>query len=179
MQSAADDREERILGLATQVVMLARKMAGRVPVPFEELESAAWLGAIAAVDRFNPSRGQLQTIAAHRIRGAMLDYCRQVDPLSRLHRREVKGSAHAPVHVEPDRTQPDGRAEQELQAIDARVSVEGLTRRARLTKRQAFVIQRYYFDGVKSNEIARELGAHQSRAGQLKTEALKRLRRVA
>jgi RNA polymerase sigma factor (sigma-70 family) len=176
MQSAAD-REERILGLATQVVMLARRMARRVPVPFEELEAAGWHGAIAAVDRFNPSRAQLQTYAKRRIIGAMLDYCREIDPLSRKHRRDVKGSTHAPVNVELDSSFSDPERMQEV--IHAERSVEVLTRRARLSNHQAFVIQRYYFEGVKSEDIAKELGVHQSRAGQLKTEALKRLRRVA
>lgn len=157
--------------------MLARKMSKRVPVPFEELESAAWLGAIGAVDRYNPSRGKLQTFADRRIRGAMLDYCREVDPLSRRHRREVQGSGWAPVHVELDPALVD--LDRMHEVIDARQTVDVLTRRARLSERQAYVIERFYFDGVRPVEIARELGCHQSRVGQLRAEALKQLRKKA
>jgi RNA polymerase sigma factor for flagellar operon FliA len=40
------------------------------------------------VDRFDPSRNlKLKTIAEHRIRGAMLDYLRQLDPLPRAVRQ--------------------------------------------------------------------------------------------
>jgi RNA polymerase sigma factor FliA len=43
------------------------------------------------VDRFDPERGcLLKTIAEHKIRGALLDYLRHVDPLPRNIRRFQK-----------------------------------------------------------------------------------------
>src|SRR5262249_28815209 len=42
------------------------------------------LGLIQAVDRFDPARGlKLKTLAEFRIRGAMVDYLRELDPLPR------------------------------------------------------------------------------------------------
>lgn len=56
----------------------------------EDLVSAGTLGLIAAVDRFDASRGvKFETFAAFRIRGAVLDAARSMDPLSRASRREV------------------------------------------------------------------------------------------
>lgn len=173
-----DDREQRILGLAAQVVLLARKWAARTPVPYEELESAAWLGAIKAVDKFNPARASLQTFAARRITGEILDYLRSIDPVSRRVRKETKGSHWEPVHVEADTVtlvDPD----RSVAVVEAMHTVDELTRRAKLTGRQAYVIERFYYDGVRPKDIAIELGCHQSRVGQLKTQALKLLRTKA
>jgi RNA polymerase sigma factor for flagellar operon FliA len=60
-------------------------------VELDDLIHAGTIGLIQAVDRYDESRGcLLQTIAAHRIRGALLDYLRQIDPLPRNIRRFQK-----------------------------------------------------------------------------------------
>jgi RNA polymerase sigma factor for flagellar operon FliA len=52
-------------------------------VTLDDLIGAGTIGLIQAVDRFQPSRGlQFATYAKHRIRGAMLDFLREEDPLS-------------------------------------------------------------------------------------------------
>jgi RNA polymerase sigma factor for flagellar operon FliA len=49
------------------------------------------IGLIRAIDRFDPNRNlKLKTLAEHRIRGAMLDYLRHIDPLPRSVRRFQK-----------------------------------------------------------------------------------------
>lgn len=157
---------------------MARKWAARTPVPYEELESAAWLGAIKAVDKYNPARAKLQTFAERKIKGEILDYLRSVDPLSRRHRKEVKESGWVPVHVDPEPLSlidPD----RSIDVVEAMHAVDELTRRAKLTDRQALVIERFYFDGVRPKDIAVELGCHYSRVGQLKAQALKLLRKKA
>jgi len=56
----------------------------------DDLVSAGTLGLIAAVDRFDASRGvKFETFAAFRIRGAVLDAVRSMDPLTRAARRGV------------------------------------------------------------------------------------------
>ena len=46
------------------------------------------IGLIQAVDRLDPDRHlKLKTLAEHRIRGALLDYLRHIDPLPRSVRR--------------------------------------------------------------------------------------------
>ena len=72
--------------------LLARKLHRRCPqVELDDLISAGTIGLISAVDRFDPVRNcKLKTLAEHRIRGAMLDYLRQLDPLPRAVRQFQK-----------------------------------------------------------------------------------------
>ncbi len=59
-------------------------------MPFEDRVQAGWIGAIGAVEHFDPTRGvALQTYAEHRIRGAILDSLRELDHLSRWTRRTI------------------------------------------------------------------------------------------
>jgi RNA polymerase sigma factor FliA len=70
------DREKLILALLPQVRLIAKCLHRRLPrhVPIDDLISAGMLGAIAAVDRFDPGLGaELKAYAKHKIRGAILD----------------------------------------------------------------------------------------------------------
>jgi RNA polymerase sigma factor for flagellar operon FliA len=82
-------REDLIVAHLPQVELLARRLHRRCPrLELDDLISAGTIGLIQAVDRFDPSRNlKLKTLADHRIRGAMLDYLRQIDPLPRNARR--------------------------------------------------------------------------------------------
>ena len=85
MSTSTTNRDEMILSHLPQVDLLARRLHRRCPqVELDDLISAATIGLIQAVDKFDTTRGlKLKTLAEHRIRGAMLDYLRQVDPLPR------------------------------------------------------------------------------------------------
>lgn len=85
-------RDKLITDHLPQVELLARRLHRRVPqVELDDLIQAGALGLIQAVDRFDESRGcMLKTLAEHRIRGALLDYLRQIDPLPRSVRRFQK-----------------------------------------------------------------------------------------
>ena len=57
----------------------------------EDLVSAGVTGLVEAANRFDGSRNiQFKSLAEHRIRGAMLDYLRSLDPLPRSVRRFLK-----------------------------------------------------------------------------------------
>jgi len=84
--STALDREQLILTHLPQVHLLALRQHRRCPpeVLLEDLISIGTMGLIQAVDRYDPRRKlKLKTLAEHRIRGAMLDYLRKLDPLPR------------------------------------------------------------------------------------------------
>jgi RNA polymerase sigma factor for flagellar operon FliA len=101
--STALDREQLILSHLPQVRLLATRLHQRCPKQVElcDLESAGVLGLINAVDRFQPERGyKLKTFAEHRIRGAMLDYLRKLDPLPRAVRRFVRRRDEASASFE-------------------------------------------------------------------------------
>jgi RNA polymerase sigma factor for flagellar operon FliA len=56
---------------------------------------------IQAVDRYDPERRvQLKTLAEHRIRGAILDYLRSLDPLSRQVRQFQRKRTAASASLE-------------------------------------------------------------------------------
>lgn len=86
------NRDQLILDHLPQVELLARKLHRRCPqVELDDLISAGTIGLIGAVDRFDPARNlKVKTLAEHRIRGAMLDYLRQLDPLPRSVRQFQK-----------------------------------------------------------------------------------------
>jgi len=88
--AACLDREQMIVSHLPQVKLIAQSFHQRCPpeVLLEDLVSVGTIGLIQAVDRFDPSRNlKLKTLAEHRIRGAMLDYLRQLDPLPRAVRQ--------------------------------------------------------------------------------------------
>lgn len=69
------------------------RMLGHFPAHLEreDLEQVGVIGLLQALDRFRPGKGaRFETYALSRIRGAMLDYLRSLDPLSRQERKGVK-----------------------------------------------------------------------------------------
>ena len=98
-----ETREQMILNQLPQVELLAKQAHRRClqKVDLEELISAGTVGLIKAVDRYDPSRScKLNTLAEHRIRGAILDYLRQLDPLPRAVRRFQKARENTTVRLE-------------------------------------------------------------------------------
>lgn len=91
--SASPSREQVILDHLPQVKITARKFHRRCPpeVLLEDLVSAGVVGLLDAYNRFDAGRNlRFRTLAEHRIRGAIIDYLRQLDPLSRTVRRFQK-----------------------------------------------------------------------------------------
>jgi len=85
--------EEVVLKYLPQVKIVAKIIARRLPshVEFDDMVSVGTLGLIDAIKRYEPSRGLLlETYADVKIRGAILDYLRSLDPLSRCVRRTEK-----------------------------------------------------------------------------------------
>lgn len=89
--SADRDRE------ATRYLPFVRRMARRLSagVPDsgnrEDLFQAGVAGLLEAMDRFDPEAGTaFSTFAAFRIRGAMVEELRRIDPLSRGERRRLR-----------------------------------------------------------------------------------------
>jgi RNA polymerase sigma factor FliA len=89
----AGEREELILECMPVVYAIARRMISAVSseVSLEDLVSAGTVGLIHAVDNYDSRADvKLQTYAAHRIRGAMLDNLRDNDWFSRRQRGHMK-----------------------------------------------------------------------------------------
>lgn len=102
-------REETIVEYAYLVKQIASRFALRVPstVFFDELVSAGSLGLIDAVDKFDPSKHvSLKTYAQYRIKGAILDELRNMDPYSRAMRKKIQDISKAIKNIEDRKGSP-------------------------------------------------------------------------
>lgn len=92
-QASRKDDDELVRehkGLIDKVCRRAAARCGGAVQP-EELFSAAALGLLEAAQRFDPSReASFTTFAEHRIRGAVLDELRAMDPLPRRLRADTE-----------------------------------------------------------------------------------------
>lgn len=91
----AAEREELIVKLMALVKRVAFEMKEHLPaqVEVDDLVSAGTLGLIAAVRRFDAGKlVKIETYARYRIRGAILDALRNLDPASRDMRKKAKAA---------------------------------------------------------------------------------------
>jgi len=182
---------ERYAPLATA---LARRM--RIPTGAllgrDDVESAALIGLIDAVDRYDPARGvPFEGYAGLRIRGAVLDELRRVDDRSRGERRRARIDV---VDAEPaigaygltlsldlllesgDRDwAADDDSTDRYESQDLRMRVESALKC--LPPRQREVLARYYGESLTLRESALKMGISEARACQLHGRAIQNLRR--
>jgi RNA polymerase sigma factor FliA len=91
------ERDELTLKLMGLVRRVAREMRDHLPahVDVEDLMSAGTVGLLEAVKRFESGKQvKIETYARYRIRGAILDALRDLDPASRDMRRKHKHMEH-------------------------------------------------------------------------------------
>lgn len=147
----------------------------------DDAASAAMIGLIGAVDRFDPRRGvPFEAYAALRIRGAIVDELRRVDERGRADRR-AEGAELAVslddlmekgAHVGP--VVDDGVSERYEQE-DLKTRVQDAL--GRLPARQREVIARYYGDELTLREAGAKMGVSEARACQLHGRAIQNLQR--
>jgi len=179
-------RDAAILHDLDLVNSIARRFQRRVPccITFDDLASAGMIGLIQALDRFDHTRGlKFRTYAQHRIRGAMQDFLRTEDPLSRTERQKVRASApalSATSYGMPSATisldqVPMHRLAAPAQAEFARRTEIREARRS-LSPRENRVIELIYDFGWRNREVAAELHVNESRVSQIKQRAISKLR---
>jgi RNA polymerase sigma factor (sigma-70 family) len=167
--------------LAEAYVPLAKKIARRlarlIPMDPDDIESAAMLGLVQAARAYRADVGPFAGFAAFRIERAVFDERRRVDFLSRDERRKVTiGRAEAPTHAAFEADGFGDVGTQVAGVYDA-VALVSLERKLRhLTLKQAHVVRQHGLGGRLLKTVGAELGVTESRACQLFTEALARLR---
>lgn len=147
----------------------------------DDVASAAMIGLIAAVDRFDHRRGvPFEAYASLRIRGAVVDELRRVDERGRADRRSespalavsldalLESGAHQGPVVD------DGFSERHEQE-DLKTRIQDAL--GRLPARQREVIARYYGDELTLRETGAKMGVSEARACQLHGRAIQNLRR--
>ena len=172
-------RDAAILQDLDLVNNIARRFQRRLPpcVTFDDLASAGMVGLIQAVDRFDRTRGlKFKTYAQHRIWGAMQDFLRDEDPLSRTERRRVRESTAglSPTTVSLDEIQLHRLAAPAQPAFSTRLDVRAA--RECLSPRENRVIAFLYDFDWQSREVAAELRVNESRISQIKQRAIAKLR---
>lgn len=147
---------------------LARSIARTLPahVEVEDLIAAAYYGLVDAAQRFDPSRGwTFATLAHYRMRGAIFDDIRARNLWN------PKNPQERPHAVELTPTMADRRAMVSDDSINLRRLVWQLPPRERRA-----IIGRFWY-GHTWHELAQSYGVGDNRMSQIKTRALKRLRK--
>jgi len=182
---------ERYAPLATSVARRMRVPTGAL-MGHDDVESAAIIGLIDAVDRYDPDRGvPFEGYAGLRIRGAILDELRRLDDRSRGERQRARTDA---ADTEPeigaygmtlsldlllesgDRDwAADDDAGDRYEHQDLRMRVESALKC--LPPRQREVLVRYYSESLTLRESALKMGISEARACQLHGRAIQNLRR--
>jgi len=177
-------RDAAILENLVLVNTLARRLQCRLPpcVTLDDLTSAGTIGLIEAVERFDSSRGlKLRSYAQHRIWGAMLDFLRREDPLSRGERRRIRHSdSTAPVTISLDQLPApalDHLVRVEEHAVtELTLASEVRAARRCLSTRENHVIAMLFDFGRQSRQVAADLKVNESRVSQIKQRAIAKLR---
>jgi RNA polymerase sigma factor for flagellar operon FliA len=181
---------ERYASLATSVARRMRVPTGAL-MGRDDVESAAVIGLINAVDRYDPDRGvPFEGYAGLRIRGAILDELRRLDDHTRDERRRARDVAQ---DTEPEigaygatlsldllleTGDRDWAAEDDgvdpFESQDLRTRVESALEC--LPPRQRELLARYYGDSLTLRESALKMGISEARACQLHGRAIQNLR---
>ncbi len=104
--------------LVQRYIHLVRYMAGRLSrtlppsVEFDDLVSAGVLGFLGALDTFDPRHGSdFSVYALTRIRGSMVDFVREIDPIGRVTRRKLREVERTLSDLEQELSRPASDAE--------------------------------------------------------------------
>ncbi|HKW79100.1 MAG TPA: sigma-70 family RNA polymerase sigma factor [Candidatus Limnocylindria bacterium] len=172
--------------LIERYLPLARNVARRAPMTSaladaDDMTSAATLGLIDAIDRFEPGRGvPFEGYAVLRIRGAVIDELRRLDERGRSEEPEFKRTLSLDGLSEDDWI---GALATVDSSVDDRFEHEDLCGRVQvaletLPPRQRELLGRYYADSLTLREAGVRMGISEARACQLHGRAIVNLRRA-
>ena len=104
--------------LMQRYIHLVRYMAGRLgrtlppSVEFDDLVSAGVVGFLGSLDTFDPKHGtDFSVYALTRIRGSMVDFVREIDPIGRVTRRKLREVERTLADLEQEMSRPPSDSE--------------------------------------------------------------------
>lgn len=165
--------------------VVARRMVRGMPphVEVDDLVSAGYVGLLKAASRFDSERNiKFSTFAARRVHGEIIDHLRNLDPLSRRARQELKakGATLFDEQLSDDhaRTLPDHALRPD--AVFERTQSFERVRAAvgELPERERRIILQLYFSERTHEQLQQEFGICETRVHQLKRAALSMLRNI-
>lgn len=171
---------ERYTPLAIAYARRVRLVASTV-ADADDVTSAALLGLIDAVDRFEPDRGvPFEAYASLRVRGAIVDELRRMDERGRGAGAQERPRAVSLDGLIEDEWQPflaaDDGLDEQFEREDLRGRIEGAL--DTLPPRQRELLARYYTDALTLREAGERMGISEARACQLHGRAITNLRRA-
>lgn len=173
--------------LIERYLPLARALARRVRIvgsgvtDADDLMSAAVLGLIDAVDRFESGRGvPFEAYASLRIRGAIIDELRRLDERGRGASEDGRPSALSLDGLIEEEWQPFLAVEDETDEQFEREDLRGRVQNAleTLPERQREVLAHYYAGARTLRQTGAAMGISEARACQLHGRAITNLRRA-
>jgi|GEM_PF-6016923 len=161
---------------------IARKWRRRIPpsVEFDDLTQAGYMGLINAAQRFDAAKGTFRLLATYRVHGAIVDYLRSLDTVSKNQRRQITdGEAEGFVEFSHDEHTCEMQSTQEspeeaMMALEFAQQLRSLTEG--LTGRQRTIIQEYYYAGRTMRDIGSDLGCGEPRVCQINKAGIQKLR---
>ncbi len=197
-------KDQIILENLPLVKKVASKIYYRLPkgeIDFDELVNTGIIGLMKAIDRYDKDKAKFSTYAYIKIRGEILDYLRSLDVMPRSMREKIKeenieegknlplSKTAIMVSIEKaivsgdeefrlidtlssDRISPEEEVIKEdikeklLQAIDT------------LNEKEKITLQMLFFEERPLHDVAEVLNVSVSRVSQIKSEAVKKLKKI-
>ncbi len=204
MKVTVAQKQQIILDNTPLVKKVASKIFFKLPrdcgIEFDELVNTGIIGLIKAIDKFDREKAQFSTYAYIKIRGEILDYLRSLHVMPRSMREKIKkekeegkdiplSNLAIMISMEKALSGEDGS----MRLIDIMVSEDiGPEERAvssqvydillqamqQLNEKERRTLQMFFFEEREPKEIAKSLDVSQSRVSQLKSQAVKKLKKI-
>jgi RNA polymerase sigma factor for flagellar operon FliA len=145
---------------------LAYRMKSRLPlsVDFDDLVAVATEELIKVSRRYDPKQNDnFWGYARRRVEGAMLDYLRSLDIVSRGNRKIIKD-----IEKEIDNINKKIEEEELIEIIKKELY--------KMDKREQMVIQLYYFEELSLREISEILDISESKISQIHKSVVRKIR---
>lgn len=165
---------------------LAYKAFKQMPpwIDLDDVKSEALIGLVQAAQRFDPAKGaNFQTFATIRIKGAILDFQRSEDTVSRQQRKQIKQGTLLTQQVTIEQW-PVTENGDDVEFPDCKpdtlqdFNIDLIKALAKLTDREKRVLVSYFFEGIPMHQIGKQEGICESRISQLMSAIINKLRGI-
>ena len=160
------------MGLVRQVAW-CMSITPSVVIDYKDTVIAGIFGLIKAIEKFDPDRGfKFETYAAYKVRGAILDELRALDWVP----RSAREAGETPSVVEFDEDLPEIEGFNPAREPVADGALAGAL--AQLSENERRLIALYHGDELPLSDVGAALGVSESRASQMHSEIISKLRRA-
>lgn len=164
------------------VKAIARARHGYLPafVERDDVEQAGCMGLIDAARRYDGREGNsFETFARYRINGAISDYLRRLDPVSKEERAAINaGEAEEVGHLAIDDglplASPSETPEEAAMALQFTAQIRTLVNG--LSGRERTVVEQYYYADRRLADVGKDFGCREARTSQIHKAAVEKLR---